>query len=231
MLGLLIALALIAYNNLINLWPPFGEGRLYVPINLSLAAGLLAIAVGPMDLTPAALGLGGSHGDSLMWGAFLGALVGLSLFAAAAWRRTRALVADQRLADARLAELGYRVLIRIPLGTALVEELAFRGVLLAAWSGLGTSAAVWSSVAFGLWHVTPSIKMLRANRPPRAQGSSALAAVVVTVGLTTGAGLLLAYLRVRTNGLAAPFAAHATVNGLSVLAAAFAHRARRSPRR
>ncbi len=123
--------------------------------------------------------------------------------------------------------LAFNVLIRIPLGTALLEELAFRGVLFAAWRPIGVwYAALASSLCFGLWHITPSVTMARVNRP--AADARYLARVaVITVALTTVAGLVLVWLRLRSGGLALPIALHATVNGLATIAAALALRRRR----
>ena len=62
---------------------------------------------------------------------------------------------DTRVTDASRREALWHLLVRIPLATALVEELTFRGVVL----GLGLRgrdarrALAISSLAFGLWHV------------------------------------------------------------------------------
>jgi membrane protease YdiL (CAAX protease family) len=56
--------------------------------------------------------------------------------------------------------------IVVPLGTVLLEEVAFRGVLL----GLvrrhrsATWASITSSVLFGLWHILPSLRLNHANQ-------------------------------------------------------------------
>ena len=53
----------------------------------------------------------------------------------------------------------WRVLVVIPLGTVLPEELAFRGLLLALLGRrYGVVAGILlSSGLFGLWHVVPSL--------------------------------------------------------------------------
>ena len=45
------------------------------------------------------------------------------------------------------------------------EEVVFRAVLLALLAGVTTTAVAvgGSSVAFGLWHVVPTVEALRAN--------------------------------------------------------------------
>ena len=60
------------------------------------------------------------------------------------------------------------VLVQIPLGTVVLEEVAFRGVLPAL---MGASPAIrwrWvpvlgASILFGLWHILPSIGIDNAN--------------------------------------------------------------------
>ena len=61
--------------------------------------------------------------------------------------------------DGDLGRVALAVLVVIPLGTVLPEELAFRGLLLPLLGrGRGLAAATWlSSGLFGLWHVLPSL--------------------------------------------------------------------------
>jgi uncharacterized protein len=116
------------------------------------------------------------------------------------------------------------VLVRIPLGTVLLEEVVFRGALLAAWRPEGTAtAAALSSVAFGLWHVSPALNMVAANRP-HAGTPVRLAVVAGTVLLTSLAGLALAWMRIASGSLAAPALLHATLNGLATIAGVLAGR-------
>jgi membrane protease YdiL (CAAX protease family) len=143
---------------------------------------------------------------------------------AARTRRGARLLADARVRHLRGGELAYQALVRVPLGTALLEELAFRGVLFAAWRAEGTGvAAVVSCAVFGLWHVAPAATMVRVNAPA-ARPSSIAGAVAGTVIVTAAAGAALLWLRVETGSLAAPFAAHAAVNSLATVAGATAGR-------
>jgi len=120
----------------------------------------------------------------------------------------------------------YYVVVRIPLGTAVLEEVAFRGALFGALSSHGAfQAAVGSSMAFGLWHVMPTIDLVRANRPGARTRATAVA-VVGAVVFTTAAGLGFAWLRIQTGSIAAGFVAYAMINGWSAVAAMIALRAR-----
>ena len=127
---------------------------------------------------------------------------------------------DARVADIGPGLLAYRALIRIPLGTAVFEEFAFRGALLGAWAKLTSPvrAAVGSSLVFGLWHVRPTIDVLDAN--DLATSSVArLSALTAAVVLTAVAGYLFCLLRLRSRSLLAPIIAHAAINSFAIVAA------------
>jgi uncharacterized protein len=113
----------------------------------------------------------------------------------------------------------------VPLGTVLLEEIAFRGVLLAlvhrhrgmAW------ATVVSSVLFGLWHILPSLRLGRANSAMAASVGPGphgqVLAILVAVAFTTLAGLILCELRRRSGSLLAAAGLHWATNGLGVVLA------------
>lgn len=122
--------------------------------------------------------------------------------------------------------LAFYVLVRIPLGTAVAEELLFRGVLFAAWQAAGASdlgAALAASVAFGLWHISPTVIGVRMN-DPGASPAKVRAAVIGAVLATTLAGLGLTWLRVESEGLLGPIVLHAGVNSVGALGAWVASR-------
>jgi len=116
--------------------------------------------------------------------------------------------------------------IVVPLGTVLLEEVAFRGVLL----GLvrrhrgATWASITSSVLFGLWHILPSLHLGNANHAVgSALGVGALGRVLTVLGVvafTAVAGLLLCELRRRSGSLLAAAALHWATNGMGLLVAA-----------
>ena len=112
----------------------------------------------------------------------------------------------------------------IPVGTVLAEEIAFRSVL----HGVLTRhmsvrrAVIVGSVAFGLWHVLPSLRLVSANAAVgsmvgSAGGSATLVAVATTVLFTTVAGVVLSWWRMRSGSLLASIGMHWATNGLGVL--------------
>ncbi len=215
-----VGVLLVAYNNLLNLVPAFR--RLYVPLNLATAAALI-LAARLAGLSWRELGLSrGGVAPGLRWGLAITLVVGLTLSTGLAIPRLRPLLADQRLAGMSRAGVIYHALVRIPLGTVVLEELAFRGVLFAPLARTSLLAAVaGTSVAFGLWHIVPTLALLQANQVG-AFPAGRLAGVAVAVVATTFGGVLLCLLRIATSGIVAPTVAHISTNSLGTIAA---HRA------
>ncbi|WP_369133956.1 CPBP family intramembrane glutamic endopeptidase [Modestobacter sp. I12A-02662] len=136
------------------------------------------------------------------------------------------------LADARVAGLGpravaHQVLVRIPLGTVLWEEVAFRGVLPAALARLGSvrAATATSAVVFGIWHVRPTRDALAANDLGDGPVQRTLG-VLLGCLVTGAAGVLFGRLRARSGSLLAPALLHLAANTLGTGAAVVAHRLR-----
>lgn len=228
MARVLVTLALAAYNNAANRWPPFNRAA-YVPANLFAAIVLTLIATSVLGLSLEDLGIATSTPGDAVLGLVLGGALAAPLFALSATTRGARVVADRRVAHLRGAALAYQTLVRVPLGTALWEELAFRGVLVAAWRDEGdVTGALVSSAVFGLWHVAPAATMVRVNAPG-ARRATVVRGVAATVAATACAGLALVWLRVRTDSLAAPVALHAALNSLATLASVIASRRIEAP--
>jgi uncharacterized protein len=118
----------------------------------------------------------------------------------------------------------FNALVVVPLGTVVPEEVGFRGVLWAAQRrehGV-SSATVWSSVAFGLWHVLPTLSQANpALVAVAGQGGRSKVAVVGGGVVFTGlASVLFCELRRRTGSLLAPAGLHWATNGVGVLLSA-----------
>lgn len=218
--GAIVAVAVVAaWNPVVNLvLPP----AWYVPANLAVAAGLVAVARFS-GATPTELGL---RPDRVRAGLRLGlavaAVVAAGILVGLAVPGLRRFFADQRLADVSTAGLAYQALVRIPLGTVVLEEVAFRGVLLGLL-GPGRPGVATSSALFGLWHVLPTLEALGAND---LAGSPAArtAAVVGAVALTGAAGVIFCGLRLRSGSVVAPAVVHMATNSLGALAAGVALR-------
>jgi len=210
-LALFAAVTLLAASNVVSnrLWP---EG--YLVWNVAMA-GVLLLLARAVGLTRADLGLdGGRLRRGLAFGVAAAAAVGLFYAAATALPATRSAFVDGRGA-VPLAAVLFVALVRIPLGTVVLEELAFRGILPALVGGGWWRATLVSSGLFGLWHVLPS--MGSANAVSGALGTSG--AVVGTVLFTAAAGVVFRAWQRWSGHLVTPMLLHAATNSLGALVA------------
>jgi membrane protease YdiL (CAAX protease family) len=215
-----------AYNVAQNLILPAWS---YLPLNAAATAGLFKLAA-RLGLTRDEIGADRSHlGRGIRVGVLLGVVTLIGIGAAVAIPATRSLFKDARVIGVGLGGALFQALIRIPIGTALFEEVLFRGVLLA-WLRRRTStgrAIVGSSVLFGLWHALPAWSTISVYQTGAIRDAGAAASVGVVVGgviLTGMVGAGLAWLRLRTKSLTAPVLVHAVANSASYLGAfAIAH--------
>jgi membrane protease YdiL (CAAX protease family) len=161
----------------------------------------------------------------LLWGLGAVVLVGAVYAVAAAVPATRAAFLDSRYRLPTGLSL-LTAFVIIPIGTVLVEEIAFRGVILGLirrHRGTMRGAAAFSSALFGLWHVLPSLTMAKANPAVAAvvgPGSTGqIVTVLLTVAFTGGAGLLFCEMRRRSGSLLSCAGLHWATNGLGVVVA------------
>ena len=218
-----VAAALTAWNNGVGAtdW----HERRYVPANLAGTAALLAIARS-RGLRSADLGLEAGH----LWagarvGGALAATVGGVLGAALVSPSGRRLLHDERIARLTVRETAHHAALRVPVGTALWEEVAFRAVLpgLLSRAMPARRAEALSHLLFGVWHVRPALDAARINGVRAPLGQAAV--VAGSVAATAGVGALFTWLRRRTGSLVAPVVLHAATNSAATLAAAVAARA------
>ncbi len=205
-----VVLLLVAANLLNNWLAP----RAYVATCLA-AAGVALLLARWDGCSWSELGLGhASLAPGLRWSLALAAVVLLG-YAVAAWLPlTRPAFLDARVAGLTGGEVLVRCLVRIPLGTALLEEVGFRGVLyamLARRHGVRTAVPV-SSLLFGLWHVLPSLGLHLDNAAVHdLVGSGRVGAAVSVAGAVAGtalAGVACCEVRRRSGSLLAPFVLH-----------------------
>lgn len=229
---LTVSMVLVAYNLVTNLRPC--RESTYLVRNVATGVGLVAAARWA-GLAWEDLGLGtGQLGDGVTWG--VPVVVGTAAVVAVLWAvRSRSpalqrVLVDQR-ADQSAGRLVFEVLVRIPLGTAAFEEVAFRGVLLAAAAEVMPIgwAVVVQALVFGLWHIGPTRLALQLNDrwdPVVARRDLTVAVLVTAVG-----GVWFALLRLGSGSLLAPVLSHASINVFGLLLAASARRQQADPAR
>lgn len=195
----------------------------HVPANLAAALASVAVAR-HAGASSADCGLsGGSFSHALGMGAVAAAVVSAGVVVASLPGRARRLFSEERITEHSSKRAVYEVLVRIPVGTALSEEVLFRGAVLGVMLRRHAAAAAVAraSVCFGVWHVLPTLASLRSavlGRQVKDQ-VGAVAAVATVVAVTAAAGAGFAALRLRSGGVVVPVLAHAALNATAYLVA------------
>lgn len=206
-----VVVVLVIGNILSNrIAPP----ALYVPVNLATASVVFLVArelVTTWDMGFRNWSRGARWGLVVM-------LAGLAIYlVAAVLPGFEDLFRDRRV-DGGIVRLIYEALIRIPLGTVVLEEIAFRGALPAVFAKHMSMfrAVVLASVLFGFWHVLPSLNLADVNPFFESLLGDGLpgkiGGVAIAVFGTFLAGLWLSFLRFRSGSILAPIIAHWTSN-------------------
>jgi uncharacterized protein len=223
------ALALVAWNNVIGArdW----HGRWYTPVNAGAAAASLAVAAAS-GLTAEELGLGRGRWLPGRLGSLVAAATAAGWLVAAAVPTARPVLDDKRIGGLDGRGVAYQTLVRIPVGTALWEEIAFRGVLQAMLRRIMSEPAAIgvTSGVFGLWHIRPTAGALRVNGLAESR-RQAVTRVAAGVAVTAAGGAAFSWLRARSGRLAAPVALHIAINCGGLAAAWVATRPERPSRR
>ncbi|GII29533.1 CPBP family intramembrane glutamic endopeptidase [Planotetraspora mira] len=217
----------------------------WAPVTSAVATAALLGVARREGLTWPALGFERAERGARI-GGLLAAGVAAVYAAGIALPRTRPLFHDERALALSRGRLLEEILVQVPVGTVLLEEVAFRGVLpaLLARRCSSRTALAGSAALFGLWHVLPSMDMARANPALGGMasdptvltagpaGSAGLTAgrrpatarvVAGTVVSTAAAGVLFHELR-RRGGLLAPSLFHLATNSFGYVAARVAAR-------
>lgn len=130
---------------------------------------------------------------------------------------------DGRVSAPGLRELLWQALVRIPLGTVCLEEVAFRGVLPALFGGgerWRWRAVLTAATLFGLWHALPSLALFQNAMVQESVGGLPLAVVSVLAMLAAaGAGVVLHWWRHTGRGLLTPALIHLATNSGGLLVA------------
>ncbi len=208
--------ALLAARNVAEVVLPAAA---YVPTNVAVGAVLLLFAR-QSGFSWEDLGFARRHARrGLAVGAVAASVAVVTMLLAAALPMTRGFFDDARVpANADGWERLYQTLIRIPVGTVVFEELAFRAVLLALLCqrfSLNVAVAL-NSALFGLWHIVPTLSTATAND---IEGLARLGLVAGSVFATAAGGVLFCALRVRGRHVVAPAMLHVAFNDVGYVLA------------
>lgn len=217
--GCVVLLGLVAFlvDSAIPAWA-------YPVFNTAAAVALIGLAFNA-GASPTAIGL------VLGRRTIIAALIGLgsvTAVLAVAWLLpyTQEVITSSPAASITSADLLWAVLIRVPFGTVLLEEVAFRGVLPAL---LGADGRRWmwrpvlgASVLFGLFHLFAALRLAQCDGLavhslfcPAGPVLGPAAVMIVAMGL----GILLCAVRHIGGGLLAPFAVHTAANSAGYIMA------------
>ncbi len=214
---LLVGAALIVINIVNNRVAPQTHYLLW-----AFVGSVVLLAIGLLDGNDFTdMGLGFSYlFPGLIWASASIAAVTLVYLIGAIFKKTREAFADDRIGSLSGGRLLFQSLVEVPLGTVLLEEIAFRAVLfsmLARRFDL-TTAIVISAIVFGLWHILPSFG---AHEDNPALGSVVgsgrrgnIRAILASVLTTALAGVLFTVMRIFSGSVLAPMGFHWATNGL-----------------
>lgn len=202
---------LVAHNVAGNLWFP---QWFYVPANLVIGALLLWLALRSGVKIADITGPRSWLRKGVVAGSVAGLVVGAGIAVAALVPFTADLFADERVLGVGTVGLLFHTLVRIPIGTALFEEVAFRGILpaLGRRSTTPLRANLLAAGLFGLWHLIPTTSVAAGNAGVRDFADGLVLAGGVAATAVVGLGF--SWLRDRY-GLAAPVLMHAIVNSVA----------------
>ena len=219
--ALVASAVLLLYNNLVSLVPLETRQDFLLYSNLSLTA-IALLAAYALDLRPSDLGLTPrAVARSSLWGLAIGLVLALPpvAFIVLSPFVTGETVQAGDINDLSPGEMALRMAVRIPIGTALTEELVFRGVLFALWqkaAGLG-GAVMGTSAVFALWHLVITFGSVADSEVVEGPALIVLGYVGSLLALFIG-GLFFALLRWRTGSVAGPFFVHWLTVALMTLA-------------
>jgi len=218
---LLLSISLLGYNITLSSLPQHRYGQVYVPANIVVAALLVGWFIHFHSLSPSALGI---RFDNLLpsfyWGVTFGLLIGILIFVSVLKISSNFQPASNLSTFANQGSTKFfPILVGIPAGTVLLEEIAFRGVMFALLMTQGFStnqALILSSLAFGVWHIGLVVRSRKVHSIVSWPGFTCgiLMLVVGFIG-----GIIYGALRIQTGNIVGCLIAHWIANSFSIVAA------------
>ena len=193
----------------------------HIPFNLGVLAAALLIAR-RAGTTWTSMGLRKDQGRrSIEVGTVVIAVIAAAVALGVALPATRALFNDDRIVSNSVGWVLFQAVVRVPLATALYEEVLFRGIvfgmLIRRYSPL--VAALISSTLFGLWHTLPTMDTLHMN-PAGTVFTEMIGlggAIAGAIAGTFVAGLGFLWIRLYANSTFAAVLAHIGTNSVAML--------------
>lgn len=193
----------------------------FVNIILSIGAIIYALIIAKIDLSKLGFSISAMK-YSLLIGAIICIPLVICIIGVSIIPKFQKHFYEVPAKNNNLRVFAYEVLFRIPFGTAFSEEIIFRSVLLSILLTNHTSliAIIISSVCFGFWHIFPTLKNLESNDTlnlPINKHSRNLFVTIGSILITSFAGIVFAFLTLKTQSFIASWMVHSTINGIPVL--------------
>jgi membrane protease YdiL (CAAX protease family) len=219
--ALLLSLLLLLYGNLTSLAEPERREEFLLYSNLGLLS-LLLLWARWVGFSLSDLGLAGAQVRiGALWGIAFGVVLALPpvAFIALTPFVTGEPVQAGEINDLSSPAMAFRLAFRVPVGTALFEEVAFRGILYACWlraSDLRRTVLA-TGVVFAFWHTVITFRSVTNAEVVESVPLIALGYLAALLGLFVG-GAAFALLRWRAGGVAGPFFVHWIIVAFMTLA-------------
>jgi membrane protease YdiL (CAAX protease family) len=214
-------LVLAGYANIISnevladIWHiPFHLGILGLSILVARRAGTTWTSMG---LRPDRARRGAVVGGAIVGAIAIGVVIAVA--ASAFIPELRELFQRDDIVNGSVGWVLFQALVRIPLATALYEEVLFRGIVFGMFARRYSPlvAGVVTSLLFGFWHILPTLEM-----SPLADTGTYLGLGVTIIGSVVGtaiAGLGFLLVRLYANSTLASVLAHIGTNSVAMLGA------------
>lgn len=202
------AIGMIAGYNVVQ--NTFLIERGYVTGNVVVGAALIGLgrrsgsSLEQMGLIPRLT----SDGRRFMAAAATTAII--TIAAGVAHPKTRTFFRDERARGESWQDVRHNTLIRFPLGTAMFEEVVFRGVLPPLLARSEKAGDLLSSALFGLWHVIPTARVLGGS--PLGGSANPVRTVAAGSAAAGVGGFLLACARRKSDSTILPWMLHSLLN-------------------
>lgn len=223
---ILLALLIVCYGALLSYALPKNT---HIALNILFAGiavfvGLLSgLSLDSMGLAVSALAQGALYAAGII------AVIIVGMGIASRLPFIGSFFANEAFSAVSKKRVFYEAGFRVPLGTALLEEVLFRGLLLGLLlqNNSVEVALLISSVIFGLWHIFPTVNQLEENQAAKdmvagKRGRRVLSVIAVVV-TTTIAGILFGILRVWSGSLITPWLVHWAINASGIVSSALTH--------
>lgn len=218
LIGVLVAYSVIINNYLKEKW------HLLFSLTLSITVIWWVVRFSDIPLGNISTHLGSAI-PGLIYGTIAYALISLAIASTIFIPFAKGFLHDERVIRLNTRQFLYKTLVNLPVATIFLEEVIFRGVMLALlMQNFSTTQSVLiSSLLFGLWHIFPAYTSTITNGSIKMMKKPAIPVIAGTVFITFLAGVGFSWLRLASGSILAPMMAHYATNSGGIIASWWLH--------